>query len=70
MSLPNDIPDSIVELVSTLSQKPYLKNYEALKSNFGPACTITKKAAEIFIAEHKAELEAIGRALNGLGIGS
>jgi hypothetical protein len=66
---PNTIPDSVISLVGDIAAKPYLKNYEGLKMSLGATCPITKRAAEVFIKEHKAQLEALGKALHELGIG-
>jgi hypothetical protein len=67
MSLPNDIPESVMALVGQIAEKPHLQNYEKLKQALGPACALTKKAAEIFIYEHTDALRALRKALNELG---
>ena len=66
---PNTVPDCVIGLVGDIAAKPYLKNYEGLNMSLGPACPITKRAAERFISEHRAQLEALGKALYELGIG-
>jgi len=67
--LPNSIPDGVLVLIASIADAPYLKNYQNLNTMLGPSCAITKKAAEIFISEHREQLEALGKALYELDIG-